>query len=99
MNESGILTRLNTSFKLLLGKRRIKTREELNLLSLLLNNQRLPLMLLVEDTLIIIRRVDAVALLLETSEIPISDLLVIAACNGVGHGVSLVKHRAAYARN
>lgn len=56
-------------------------------------------MLLVEDTLIIIRRVDAVALLLETSEIPISDLLVIAACNGVGHGVSLVKHRAAYARN
>ena len=56
-------------------------------------------MLLVEDTLIIIRRVDAVALLLETSEIPISDLLVIAACNGVGHGVSLVEHRAAYARN
>jgi hypothetical protein len=75
---------------LLLSERCSDLGELLDLLKLLLNDNRLPLVLLEVHLLIITRGVDAVALLLKVREVPVPQLLVITPGDSIGAGLCAV---------
>jgi len=75
---------------LLLSERCSDLGELLDLLKLLLNDNRLPLVLLEVHLLIITRGVYAVALLLKVREVPVPQLFVITPSDSIGTGLCAV---------